>query len=415
MVVGTSPYKLLSHLDHCGIALHVSCPGTPEQNGVAKHKHRHIVETGLTMLFHARLPKNLRLEAFFTAVYLINRLPSSTIGMHTPFFKLHGIHPDYKSLKVFGCRCFPYLRDYAKNKFEPKSYPCVFLGYSPIHKGYRCLHPPTKRVYLSRHVVFDESILPFTDPKLLFSPGPTDSTFTTYAECVTGFLPSQPSSHPSSSPGPSHSPHSFTSSSTPTVPMATPSDLAPILDLTSVNTTTPTPTPESAPTPPSADIATPEPSCIVIEPPMPDLQVTALTAAPKPDSPPSAASCPVMDPPATEPFVTAPPASPAQPTLTVSSMVTSTPTINLIPPLTVHTEPLSPSVPLSPSTTSNDIVSPIQSGTLYIDLPMDPLPITSIPQPRPTNTHPMLTRGKAREHHCHVVLESTDPTEPKSI
>uniref|UniRef100_A0A2N9EQQ9 Reverse transcriptase Ty1/copia-type domain-containing protein n=1 Tax=Fagus sylvatica TaxID=28930 RepID=A0A2N9EQQ9_FAGSY len=179
--------------------------------------------------------------------------------------------------------------------------------------------------------------------------------------------------------------------------MATPSDLAPILDLTSVNTTTPTPTPESAPTPPSADIATPEPSCIVIEPPMPDLQVTALTAAPKPDSPPSAASCPVMDPPETEPFVTAPPASPAQPTLTVSSMVTSTPTINLIPPLTVHTEPLSPSVPLSPSTTSNDIVSPIQSGTLYIDLPMDPLPITSIPQPRPTNTHPMLTRAMRDE------------------
>ncbi|GMY16830.1 ankyrin repeat and protein kinase domain-containing protein 1-like [Fagus crenata] len=217
--------------------------------------------------------------------------------------------------------------------------------------------------------------------------------FGDYFECVTGFLPSQPSSHPSSSPGPSHSPHSFTSSSTPAIPMATPSDLAPILDLTSVNTTTPTPTPESAPTPPSTDIATPEPSCIVIEPPMPDLQVIALTAAPKPDSPPSAASCPIMDPPATEPFVTAPPASPAQPTLTVSSMVTSTPTINLIPPLTVHTEPLSPSVPLSPSTTSNDIVSPIQSGTLYIDLPMDPLPITSIPQPRPTNTYPMLTRG----------------------
>ena len=93
----------LSHLDHCGIALHVSCLGTPEQNGVAECKHRHIVKTGLTMLFHACLPKNLWLEAFLTAVYLINRLPSSTIGMHTPFFKLHGIHPDYKSLKVFGC------------------------------------------------------------------------------------------------------------------------------------------------------------------------------------------------------------------------------------------------------------------------------------------------------------------------
>jgi hypothetical protein len=134
----------LTHLNMCGIVQHVSCPGTPEQNRVAERKHRHIVETGLTMLFHAQLPKNLWIEAFIMAVYLINRLPSSKLAMDTPFFKLHGVHPDYNSLKVFWCRCFPYLRDYAKNKFEPKSYPCIFIGYSPLHKSYRCLHPPTK-------------------------------------------------------------------------------------------------------------------------------------------------------------------------------------------------------------------------------------------------------------------------------
>uniref|UniRef100_A0A2N9HMZ2 Integrase catalytic domain-containing protein n=1 Tax=Fagus sylvatica TaxID=28930 RepID=A0A2N9HMZ2_FAGSY len=183
---------------------------TPEQNGVAERKHRHIVETGLTMLFHARLPKNLWIEAFMTAVYLINRLPSSKLAMDTPFFKLHGVHPDYNSLKVFGCRCFPYLRDYAKNKFEPKSYPCIFIGYSPLHKGYRCLHPPTKRVYLSRHVVFDEGILPYTDPRALFSSTSTDGSISTYAKCVTGFLSSPQVNQP----------HTFTESSTPitTVP-----------------------------------------------------------------------------------------------------------------------------------------------------------------------------------------------------
>ena len=53
----------LTHLNMCGIVQHVFCPGTPEQNGVAKRKHRHIAETGLTMLFHARLPKNLWIEA----------------------------------------------------------------------------------------------------------------------------------------------------------------------------------------------------------------------------------------------------------------------------------------------------------------------------------------------------------------
>jgi hypothetical protein len=207
----------LTHLNMCGIVQHVSCPGTPEQNGVAERKHRHIVETGLTMLFHARLPKNLWIEAFMTAVYLINRLPSSKLAMDTPFFKLHGVHPDYNSLKVFGCRCFPYLRDYAKNKFEPKSYPCIFIGYSPLHKGYRCLHPPTKRVYLSRHVVFDEGILPYTDPRALFSSTSTDGSISTYAECVTGFLSSPQVNQP----------HTFTESSTPitTVPASSTSSL----------------------------------------------------------------------------------------------------------------------------------------------------------------------------------------------
>jgi hypothetical protein len=76
------------------------------------------------MLFHAQLPKYFWVDAFMTVVYLINQLPSSVLKMETPFFKLHGTHPDYNLLKVFGCRCFPYLRDYAKNKFTPKFYPC---------------------------------------------------------------------------------------------------------------------------------------------------------------------------------------------------------------------------------------------------------------------------------------------------
>lgn len=43
-----------------------------------------------------------------------------------------------------------------KDKFEPRSFPCIFMGYSDKHKGYRCLYISTGRVYISRHVVFDE-------------------------------------------------------------------------------------------------------------------------------------------------------------------------------------------------------------------------------------------------------------------
>jgi histone deacetylase 1/2 len=38
----------------------------------------------------------------------------------------------------------------------------AFLDYSGQHKGYRCLDIATGRIYISRDVVFDESVFPFS-------------------------------------------------------------------------------------------------------------------------------------------------------------------------------------------------------------------------------------------------------------
>jgi histone deacetylase 1/2 len=153
--------KLNSFFQKTGIAHHVSCPHTHQQNGSAERKHRDIVEKGLALLSQASVPLKFWDEAFLTATYLINRLPSSAISFKTPFEQLFSASPEFSHLRVFGCACWPNLRPYNHRKLSFRSIRCAFLGYSPLHKGYKCLEISTGRVYISRDVVFDETVFPF--------------------------------------------------------------------------------------------------------------------------------------------------------------------------------------------------------------------------------------------------------------
>ncbi|KAM1108382.1 hypothetical protein ACFX2B_004976 [Malus domestica] len=152
-----------------GITHQLSCPHTPEQNGCAERKHRHVVEMGRTLLSHSGLPSQYWIEAFQTAVYLINRLPPQASSI-SPWELLFKAPPQYHLLKTFGCACYPWLQPYSSSKLDPKSKLCVFLGYSLNHSGYRCLDPVTNRLYISRHVVFDETLFPFKHSLTLPSP-----------------------------------------------------------------------------------------------------------------------------------------------------------------------------------------------------------------------------------------------------
>jgi histone deacetylase 1/2 len=48
--------KLHPFFHGLGISHRVSCPHTHQQNSTAERKHRHIVETGLTLLAHVSVP-----------------------------------------------------------------------------------------------------------------------------------------------------------------------------------------------------------------------------------------------------------------------------------------------------------------------------------------------------------------------
>ena len=144
-----------------GIIFRHSCPYTHHQNEVVERKHRHIAELGLTLLAQAKLPLNFLWEAFQTSIYHINGLPSATLKFLTPYEKLFNHKSDYKMLKCFSCACYPYLRDYNKHKFAYHSNKCIFIGYNPSYKGYKCLDP-SSQVYIARHVIFDEHSFPYS-------------------------------------------------------------------------------------------------------------------------------------------------------------------------------------------------------------------------------------------------------------
>jgi hypothetical protein len=170
-------YRTISaFFKNCGIVHRVSCPHTHQQQGSIERKHRHVVETGLSLLSHAHMPLRFWDDAFQTACYLINRLPTHVLQNKSPFEKLFKSVPDYLFLKTFGCACWPNLRPYNSHKLQPCSLQCVFLGYSLLHHGYKCLHIPTNRLYISRDVIFLENSFPFFQNKSLLPPQTPNST-----------------------------------------------------------------------------------------------------------------------------------------------------------------------------------------------------------------------------------------------
>jgi hypothetical protein len=145
-----------------GMQLWMSCPYTSSQNGKAERMIRTTNDIIHTLLLRAHLPARFWAEGLHTSTYLLNCLPSTACSAPTPHQALFGTPPRYDHFRVFGCACYLNTAATAPHKLAPRSTLCVFLGYSPDQKGYRCFDLSSRWVLISRHVVFDESVFPYS-------------------------------------------------------------------------------------------------------------------------------------------------------------------------------------------------------------------------------------------------------------
>lgn len=67
-----------------------------------------------------------------------------------------GMKPSVEHLIVFGCIAHAHVPDARRIKLEDKSHCCVLLGVSEESKAYRLYNPISKRIIISRDVIFEE-------------------------------------------------------------------------------------------------------------------------------------------------------------------------------------------------------------------------------------------------------------------
>ncbi|KAK3027217.1 hypothetical protein RJ639_040806 [Escallonia herrerae] len=114
-----------NYMNQHGILHQSSCTDTPVQNGVAKRKNRHLLETARALLFQMKVPKPFWADAISTACFLINRMPSTVLNGDVPYSVLFPTKPLFPvEPQIFGSTCF--VRDVRPHltKLDPKALKC---------------------------------------------------------------------------------------------------------------------------------------------------------------------------------------------------------------------------------------------------------------------------------------------------
>ncbi|KAH9723668.1 hypothetical protein KPL70_007189 [Citrus sinensis] len=188
--------EFLAFYKQKGIQRQFTVAYTPQQNGVAERMNRTLTERIRAMLRTAGLPNSLWAEAAKTACYIVNRSPSTAIGLKTAMEMWTGKPADYSYLHAFGCPVYVMYNAQERTKLDPKSRRCIFLGYAEVVKGYRLWDPTAHKIIISRDVIFVEDQLQRKDGD--------DGTVKEKLETVPVYVKNNPEDSDSSKAAPKH-------------------------------------------------------------------------------------------------------------------------------------------------------------------------------------------------------------------
>jgi len=115
-----------------------------------------VVEMARCLLKSKGMPAEFWGEAVSTAVYPLNRAPTKSLKGRTPYEAWYNKKPKVHHLRTFGSVVYVKKVGPGISKLSDRSTKMVFIGYETGTKGYRVYDPVTKKLHISRDVIFEE-------------------------------------------------------------------------------------------------------------------------------------------------------------------------------------------------------------------------------------------------------------------
>jgi hypothetical protein len=137
VVVNFVSNEFIAYLDREGIHHEMTAPHTPEQNAVAKHENRTIIESVRSMLHAKSIPQEFWAEVISIAVYTLNIVGTRTLDNITPLQAWCRRKPDVSHFYIFGSPAYMHIPKTLRTKLDAKGKLCVFIGYCTESKAYR--------------------------------------------------------------------------------------------------------------------------------------------------------------------------------------------------------------------------------------------------------------------------------------
>ncbi|BBG98549.1 ADP glucose pyrophosphorylase large subunit 1 [Prunus dulcis] len=112
-----------------------------------------------SMLKVRGVPKTFWPEAVNWCIHILNRSPTLAVKNMTPEEAWNGHKPAVNYFKIFGCIAYVHVPDEKRKKLDDKGEKCIFLGVSEHSKAYKLYNPATRKIIISRDVLFDEETI----------------------------------------------------------------------------------------------------------------------------------------------------------------------------------------------------------------------------------------------------------------